>query len=165
MDSLKAPRDIPSYLIPAQFVKMWSAHIESVQLGGVPCLPARHLVAPRSHSEPSTLTICLTSLRHSCSRSVPSAGKHPVRPTASLITRRLPPLSTPFLHCQNYPLDCLPAQVYSDGMRKKNPIAVALGKLGAKKGGLARAKKLTAEQLSAIGKLGAKARWKKRKKS
>lgn len=46
-------------------------------------------------------------------------------------------------------------------MRKKNPMAVALGKLGARKGGLARTKKLTAEQLSAIGRLGAKARWKK----
>jgi len=44
----------------------------------------------------------------------------------------------------------------------KNPAAVALGKLGGAKGGAARAKKLTAEQRSAIAKKGADARWKKR---
>ena len=46
--------------------------------------------------------------------------------------------------------------------KKKNPAAVALGKLGGKKGGLARAAKLTAEQRKAIAKKAANARWKKR---
>lgn len=43
----------------------------------------------------------------------------------------------------------------------KNPAAVALGRLGGLKGGKARAKKLTAEQRSAIARKAAKARWKK----
>lgn len=43
----------------------------------------------------------------------------------------------------------------------KNPAAVALGRLGGLKGGKARAKNLTKEQLSEIGKKGAEARWKK----
>ena len=43
----------------------------------------------------------------------------------------------------------------------KNPAAVALGKLGGKKGGLARAKKLTAKRRSEIAKKAAAARWKK----
>ena len=46
---------------------------------------------------------------------------------------------------------------------KKNPAAVALGKLGASKGGLARAKKLTPEQLSELGRKAALARWAKEK--
>ncbi len=41
----------------------------------------------------------------------------------------------------------------------KNPHAVALGRLGGKKGGKARAKKLTKEQRSEIAKKAAKARW------
>ena len=40
----------------------------------------------------------------------------------------------------------------------KNPAAVALGRLGGLKGGVARAKTLSAEQLSDIGKKGAAAR-------
>ena len=47
----------------------------------------------------------------------------------------------------------------------KNPAAVALGRLGGKKGGLARAKKLTAEQRREIAKKAAAARWKKRNQS
>lgn len=43
--------------------------------------------------------------------------------------------------------------------KRKNPAAVALGKLGGSKGGKARAKNLSAAQLSAIAKLGARARW------
>lgn len=43
--------------------------------------------------------------------------------------------------------------------KEKNPAAVALGKLGGKKGGPARAKKLTAEQRKEIAKKAAKARW------
>jgi hypothetical protein len=45
--------------------------------------------------------------------------------------------------------------------RKKNPAAVALGKLGGKKGGQARAKKLTPEQRKAIAQKAARTRWNK----
>ena len=41
----------------------------------------------------------------------------------------------------------------------KNPAAVALGRLGGKKGGPARAKKLTKEQRSEIARHAAEARW------
>jgi hypothetical protein len=48
-------------------------------------------------------------------------------------------------------------------MRKqKNPHAVALSKLGARKGGQARAAKLTPEQRQEIAKKAAEARWAKR---
>ena len=43
---------------------------------------------------------------------------------------------------------------------KKNPAAVALGRLGGKKGGPARAAKLSAEQRREIAKRAAEARWK-----
>ena len=46
---------------------------------------------------------------------------------------------------------------------EKNPAAVALGKLGASKGGKARAEKLTPEQRSEIARNAAKARWAKRR--
>lgn len=42
---------------------------------------------------------------------------------------------------------------------KKNPAAVALGKLGGKKGGPARAQALSAKRRSAIAKKAAKSRW------
>lgn len=42
---------------------------------------------------------------------------------------------------------------------QKNPAAVELGRLGGKKGGPARASKLTAEQRKEIAKKAAKARW------
>ncbi|MGD1148209.1 MAG: hypothetical protein ABR961_09690 [Thermoanaerobaculaceae bacterium] len=42
----------------------------------------------------------------------------------------------------------------------KNPAAVALGKLGGRKGGLARAAKMTAKQRSASAKKAAAVRWK-----
>lgn len=42
-------------------------------------------------------------------------------------------------------------------MAKKNPHAVALGKLGGAKGGKARAANLSADELSAIGRMGGKA--------
>jgi hypothetical protein len=45
--------------------------------------------------------------------------------------------------------------------KKRNPAAVALGKLGASKGGLARAKKLSAERRREIAKRAIEARWKK----
>jgi len=41
----------------------------------------------------------------------------------------------------------------------KNPAAVALGRLGGKKGGPARAKKLTAAERSSIAKQAARKRW------
>ena len=47
----------------------------------------------------------------------------------------------------------------------KNPAAVALGRLGGKRGGVARAKKLSAERRSEIAKAAAAARWKKKKPS
>jgi hypothetical protein len=43
----------------------------------------------------------------------------------------------------------------------KNPAAVALGKLGASKGGDARAKRLTSERRSEIAKQAAAKRWKR----
>jgi len=43
---------------------------------------------------------------------------------------------------------------------QKNPAAVALGRLGGKKGGKARAEKLTPEQRKEIARKAAKARWK-----
>jgi hypothetical protein len=46
--------------------------------------------------------------------------------------------------------------------RLKNPAAVALGKLGGKKGGKARAEKLTPEQRKEIAKIAATARWRKK---
>jgi hypothetical protein len=45
----------------------------------------------------------------------------------------------------------------------KNPAAVALGRLGGKKGGLARAAKLTKEQRTEIAKKAAQARWANRR--
>jgi hypothetical protein len=45
---------------------------------------------------------------------------------------------------------------------EKNPAAVALGRLGGKKGGAARAAKLTKEQRSEIAKKAAQARWNKK---
>lgn len=45
----------------------------------------------------------------------------------------------------------------------KNPAAVALGKLGGKKGGEARAAKLSPEQRSEIAKRAAAARWSRKK--
>lgn len=45
---------------------------------------------------------------------------------------------------------------------KKNPAAVALGRLGGKKGGAARARSLTAKRRAAIASAAARARWSKR---
>ena len=46
----------------------------------------------------------------------------------------------------------------------KNPAAVALGRLGGKRGGPARAKKLDSETRSEIARKAARARWSKKKK-
>jgi hypothetical protein len=53
----------------------------------------------------------------------------------------------------------------ADVTEGKNPHAVALGKLGGKKGGPARAKKLTAEQRREIARKAARARWARRAES
>ena len=45
----------------------------------------------------------------------------------------------------------------------KNPHAVALGRKGGRIGGKRRAENLTTEQLSAIGRKGAEAKWRKAK--
>jgi len=49
--------------------------------------------------------------------------------------------------------------------QKKNPHAVALGRLGGLKGGKARAKKLSAERRREISRNAAKARWSRQKSS
>lgn len=48
--------------------------------------------------------------------------------------------------------------------KKKNPAAVALNKLGASKGGIARALKLSPVKRSEIARMAVLARWKKAKK-
>jgi hypothetical protein len=52
-------------------------------------------------------------------------------------------------------------QTTTDISPAKNPSAVALGRLGGKKGGKARAQKLTSEQRKEIARKAAKARWTK----
>jgi hypothetical protein len=52
----------------------------------------------------------------------------------------------------------LPKEPFKE-TREKNPAAVALGKLGGKKGGDARARKLSPEQRKAIAQKAARARW------
>lgn len=49
--------------------------------------------------------------------------------------------------------------------KRKNPAAVALGRRGGKIGGKRRAENRTPEELSAIGRKGAEARWGKRAQS
>jgi len=46
--------------------------------------------------------------------------------------------------------------------KEKNPAAVALGRLGGKKGGKARAERLTPEQRREIARLAANVRWRKK---
>ena len=50
---------------------------------------------------------------------------------------------------------------YQPEEREKNPHAVALGRLGGRKGGKARAEKLTAEERSEIARRAAAKRWRK----
>jgi hypothetical protein len=56
-----------------------------------------------------------------------------------------------------------PEKPGDDAPAEKNPAAVALGRLGGKKGGPARAAKLTDEQKSAIARKAALARWRPKK--
>jgi hypothetical protein len=51
------------------------------------------------------------------------------------------------------------SEATADANEGKNPHAVALGRLGGKKGGPARAKKLTPEQRREIARKAAKKRW------
>lgn len=51
------------------------------------------------------------------------------------------------------------AELPAPKLVKKNPHAVAMGRLGGKKGGPARARSLTVEQLAEIGRIGAAKRW------
>ncbi len=60
-------------------------------------------------------------------------------------------------------VDLAVGETEPDKEPEKNPHAVALGKLGGKKGGPARAKKLTKKQRSEIAKKAAMARWKDKK--
>jgi hypothetical protein len=53
----------------------------------------------------------------------------------------------------------LVAEATGEPKPEKNPAAVALGRLGGKKGGPARAKKLSAKKRSEIAKKAARARW------
>ena len=59
------------------------------------------------------------------------------------------------------PLKAGPRKPIQFPARKKNPAAVALGKLGGIKGGHARAAKLTPDERKAIAQKAAKARWAK----
>lgn len=54
-----------------------------------------------------------------------------------------------------------PAQAEEQPTEGKNPHAVALGRLGGKKGGPARAKRLTANQRKEIAQRAARARWRR----
>ncbi len=56
-----------------------------------------------------------------------------------------------------------PEAVEANKPKEKNPAAVALGKLGGKKGGKARAAKLSAKKRSEIAKKAAAARWSKKR--
>jgi hypothetical protein len=49
-----------------------------------------------------------------------------------------------------------------EGNEKKNPAAVALGRLGGRKGGKARAKALSGQRRAEIARAAAKARWSKK---
>jgi len=62
-------------------------------------------------------------------------------------------------------LDFLGGQVYTFCMgRKKNPHAVALAKRGARKGGLARAAKLSPERRQEIARKAVLARWERQRR-
>lgn len=56
----------------------------------------------------------------------------------------------------------LAKKITTEATKEKNPAAVELGRLGGKKGGPARAKKLTASQRSKIAKDAALKRWNKK---
>jgi len=57
----------------------------------------------------------------------------------------------------------MPKRSINSTGKKKNPAAVALGKLGGQKGGKARAAKLSAKRRTEIARNAVLARWNKRK--
>lgn len=61
------------------------------------------------------------------------------------------------------PLAAQPQKILTIPRQPKNPAAVALGKLGGKKGGYARAAALTPEAKKSIARRAAQARWAKEK--
>lgn len=79
----------------------------------------------------------------------------PKRPTTPESSRTAEPTTV-----SPQPPDATRAKTIS-GATRKNPAAVALGRLGGKKGGPARAAKLSKKRLSEIGKKAA-ARWAKK---
>jgi len=64
------------------------------------------------------------------------------------------------LYCSNY-FAKLDINMSKEPTKKKNPAAVALSKLGASKGGIARAKKLSQAERSRIARKAVLTRWKK----
>ena len=58
-------------------------------------------------------------------------------------------------------IDIATGEAADDSPPQKNPAAVALGRLGGKKGGKARAEKMTAEQRKESATRAARARWAK----
>jgi hypothetical protein len=69
-----------------------------------------------------------------------------------------------FLGLQSYGGSCHAADMADDAKPKKNPAAVALGRLGGLRGGPARAKMLTAAERKASAQKAALARWSKKRK-
>src|SRR5690349_2432525 len=71
----------------------------------------------------------------------------------------------PWCHAPTEALEKLPVadEALSDLPAGKNPFASALGKLGAKKGGDARARKLSARRRKQIAQQAARARWSKKR--
>lgn len=59
-------------------------------------------------------------------------------------------------------IDSIADELKSEPPDGKNPAAVALGRLGGKKGGIARAKNLSKRRRSEIAKHAAEARWQKK---
>jgi hypothetical protein len=73
----------------------------------------------------------------------------------------------PWCHAPTEALEVLPLPggvALADVPKGKNPYAAALGRLGAKKGGEARAKALSARRRREIASHAARVRWKQRKK-
>jgi len=83
-----------------------------------------------------------------------SKKKPDPEPVPEVATEQAPAEPVP----ESAPAEAAPAET-PDG---KNAAAVALGRLGGKKGGPARAAKLTKEQRSESARKAAKARWKKK---
>ena len=59
----------------------------------------------------------------------------------------------------------MPERSHNETGKKKNPAAVALGRLGGLKGGKARAAKLSAERRSEISREAVMARWRKHRRT